>query len=315
MEKLAALKRIARALQLLRDERLRGFRVDIEVDSTIYGDSEQEKADRTQFIQSVTLFLQQCLVMGSQMPEIVPLLGKLLQFGVRGFRVGRDLELAIEEFTDEAAAIAKKRAAAASQQPSPQLLTAQAAMLKAQTDASSTQQKSQSDLAKTQADLQAQVLDNQAQEREAAGEVERQRIENQGEMINSIADLVMKQMDIKIKDKDLESKDKEMETQEYKAKVDAHSLGYKAKLDAHKQRTQAAKTTESSVAKTPKMPSPPKMESPPEKPEKTETGIDTGNLLRMLEQTIAQMVTSMNAPIDVERDPTGRIISGRRRMF
>jgi multidrug efflux pump subunit AcrA (membrane-fusion protein) len=37
LAKIEAVKRIGAAIQLLRDEKLRGFRVDIEVDSTIYG--------------------------------------------------------------------------------------------------------------------------------------------------------------------------------------------------------------------------------------------------------------------------------------
>src|SRR5437764_6747301 len=55
----------------------------------------------TLFRSEVTKYLQTSLAMSAQVPEITPLLGKLLQFGVRGFRVGRDLEATIEERSEE----------------------------------------------------------------------------------------------------------------------------------------------------------------------------------------------------------------------
>lgn len=197
---MAALQRIAAAIQLIRNERLRGFRVDIEVDSTLFGDQEQEKGDRTAFLQAVMQFLEAGGQMAMQMPEITPLLGKFLQFGVRGFRVGRDLEAAIEEFCDEAVTVAKRKAANAAQQPNPAVIKMQndgkkadAAMLTAQSKAK-------------QADAATQLnqMKTQQEGTKAQAEVQRQHLENQGEMVNSQMDMQMKQMDMQMRQLELE---------------------------------------------------------------------------------------------------------------
>lgn len=200
LAKAEGIKRILDSIKLIRDEKLRGFRVDIEVDSTIFGDAQQEKGDRTQFITAVTGYLQQAMMMSAQVPEITPLLGKLLQFGVRGFRVGRDLEAAIEDFCDDATGLAKKRAAQAKAQPNPQLMTAQAHLIKAESTAKAAEARTQHDQARLQLDTATSVQEVQSQEREDASEMQRQHIENEGERANNEADLIGKQMDMRMKE-------------------------------------------------------------------------------------------------------------------
>ncbi len=197
------LKRISDAIQLLRNERLRGFRVDIEVDSTIFGDSESEKKERVQFMTTVTQFLQQSMMMSNQVPEIAPLLGKFLQFGVRGFHVGRDLELAIEEFSDSAVKIAQQRKQEAQQTPNPQMLAAQASMVKAQAANKAADAKASGDQAKLQGDMALQHQKIQGDAMQAQAEVQRQQVENQGEQANNAADMQMKQMDLRMRNMEM----------------------------------------------------------------------------------------------------------------
>ena len=195
MKKLEGLKRIAQAIQLLRDEKLRGFRVDIEVDSTVYGDAAQEKQDRVEFVESVTKFIETAGQIGAQVPQAVPLLGKMLQFAVRGFRVGRDLEAAIDDFTDEMEKLGEQRAAQMAQQqnqPNPEQVKAQAAMATAQSDLQQAKIKSQSDLQQTQ-------MKGQADAQQAAAEVQRQQVENQGEQANAQADSQRVAMEMKMR--------------------------------------------------------------------------------------------------------------------
>lgn len=179
--KFEALKRIAGAISLLRNEKMRGFRVDIEVDSTIFADSAQEKAERTEFITHVTQFIGQSMQLGATMPEAIPLLGKLLSFGVRGYHIGRDLEMAIEEFTEAAPAAAAKHAAMMAQQPNPAVL------------------KAQSDDRKNQAQIQGIQLKSAAEARSAQAEVQRQQIQDQGEAQEAQADLAAKRLDIQMR--------------------------------------------------------------------------------------------------------------------
>lgn len=201
---LRALMRIAKSIQLLRDDHVRGFRIDIEVDSTIYGDQAQEKADRVEFIGSITKFLQVAMTMGAQMPEATPLLAKLLQFGVRGFRVGRDLESAIEEFADQAVIGAKQRAAAAQSQPNPEQIKLQADTQRAQLDMAKTQAEGQQLQIKTQTEVQAAQIKARDDAAKAQAEVQSQQLDSQAEIMNSKADLQGKQMDYQMRMVELE---------------------------------------------------------------------------------------------------------------
>ena len=204
--KIDALQRISTALQLIRDEKMRGFRVDIEVDSTIYSDAAQEKQDRTEFITSVTKFIEMAMQMGAQMPPAVPLLGKLLLFGVRGYRIGRDLEMAIEEFTDQAAVFAQQNLQKQQSQPNPEMI------------------KAQSDAQKNQAQIAGIQLKNQAEEKSAQAEVQRQQIQNQGEAANAQADLQGKQMDIAMREIEKQIEQMRVQIEAIKLQAQAHAI-------------------------------------------------------------------------------------------
>lgn len=228
MDKIQGLYRIKRALDLLRDEKMRGFRVDIEVDSTIFGDQQQDKQDRTAFLAAVTQYMEQFVQIGSVLPEAAPLLGKFLQFGVRGFPIGRDLEQAVEDFADSSLVTMKQKMQQASQQPNPDMLRAQAAMITAQSGAqanqmkaSSEQQKQQIEGRKADADIQAAQLQFQSDQQQAAAEVQRQAIENEGERQNAQADVAQKQMDMQMKHVELQIKllELQMKKEESQAKI------------------------------------------------------------------------------------------------
>lgn len=77
---------------LLQDRVARCFRIDIETDSTIKSDQQQEQAEATEFVGAAGSFLQQAVAAGQQQPELVPLLAQLLMFAVRRFRIGKDME-------------------------------------------------------------------------------------------------------------------------------------------------------------------------------------------------------------------------------
>jgi hypothetical protein len=161
---------IADAIALLRQDKLRGFRIDIETDSTVQGDAEQEKAQRIEFLTATTKFIETAAQVTQLVPEFAPLAAKMLGFGVRGFRVGRDLESAIEDFCDKAEQDAKERAANPQQQPNPELIKAETERMKAQ------------------------------------AEIERQKVENEGEAHNAQINLQSKQIDLAMKEIELKIK-------------------------------------------------------------------------------------------------------------
>lgn len=84
-------------IELLRDDPMRNFKIDIETDSTIATDYEAEKQSRIDFISNVTPFLQQMVPAIQAVPELADPLGEMLMFVIRGFKAGRQLEGTFEE--------------------------------------------------------------------------------------------------------------------------------------------------------------------------------------------------------------------------
>lgn len=103
-------------VQLMRDDQMRSYRVDIETDSTVIADEQAEKEARTEFVTMLGGFLQQAIPAITQVPEMAPLIGQSLLFATRAFRAGRQLEDTIEQFVQM---IDKKSQAMANRPPMP----------------------------------------------------------------------------------------------------------------------------------------------------------------------------------------------------
>ena len=87
-------------IQFLRDERLRGYRIDVETDSTVFTDEDAEKQARSEFLVSMTQFLGAMGPMVMQMPKLAPLAGAMMEFGAGAFSAADDLGTEIEEFVE-----------------------------------------------------------------------------------------------------------------------------------------------------------------------------------------------------------------------
>jgi len=83
---------VSAAVQLIKDEPLRQFRIEITADSLVDVDEDGEKERRVEFLAAVGGFLKEALPVGQAAPQLMPLMFELLQFGVRGFRVGKSIE-------------------------------------------------------------------------------------------------------------------------------------------------------------------------------------------------------------------------------
>lgn len=165
-------QRISKAIELLRNDVPRGYRIDIETDSTIFGDAAQEREDAVTFIKEVTGFLQGSAQLGSELPEAIPVLGRMLQWGVRKFRVGRDLESALDDFIRKVDKKTKENAK--NPPPNPE------------------QEKAQAELQKINAETQAQrekhELEIKAQQANDQRDFQKQQAEDQREMQKQQAD-------------------------------------------------------------------------------------------------------------------------------
>lgn len=84
------------ALQLLKAEPIRSFRIEVTSDSMVELDVEQEKQARVEFLTATGGFLNSALPVVQAAPPLLPLIGEMLRFGVRGFKVGRDIEAAFD---------------------------------------------------------------------------------------------------------------------------------------------------------------------------------------------------------------------------
>jgi hypothetical protein len=154
---LQVVARIKKAIDLLKQDIPRGYRIDIETDTMIAGDVQQERADATSFIEAVTKFLQAAQMLGGQNPTIIPLLAKMLQWGVRKFRTGRDLESAIDEYAEKAEKMAQAVTSGMGGHPNPEAV-------KAAADA----QRGQAEIAKAKIDTAAQAANDQREQQMAA---------------------------------------------------------------------------------------------------------------------------------------------------
>ena len=88
-------------MALLRNNMVRCFRVDIETDSTIEPNEQEEKQGAVEFVGMVGQFMEQAMPAVQMAPQLMPMLGEMLMFVVRKFRAGRQLEDVIEKTMTE----------------------------------------------------------------------------------------------------------------------------------------------------------------------------------------------------------------------
>lgn len=143
-----------RVMELLRSDRMRGFLIDIETDSTIQPDEDAEKQRRTEFLTAVGGFMREATQVLSAPggAAIAPMLSEMLLFMVRGFRAGRNLEEVIERSMQQLQQ--QLQQAQANPPPDPKMeaekIKAQAAAQKAQADMALVQTKHQAEMEKMQ---------------------------------------------------------------------------------------------------------------------------------------------------------------------
>jgi hypothetical protein len=142
------------AIMLLKSEPARGFRIEVASDSLVEMDEATEKQSRIEFLGAVGQFMDRALPVTQQVPELAPLMGEMLMFGVRAFKGGRMMESAFDE------AMAKLNAPKPPEQPQPdpEQMKAEAMMQveqgKMQLEQAKIQTQGQIEQAKLQASLQ-----------------------------------------------------------------------------------------------------------------------------------------------------------------
>ena len=94
-------ERFAAVIKLLKSDKLRDFRIDVETDVTAAMDGPEEQQRRIDFLMAASQMLGQAQGAMESAPQIMPLVGEMLLYGVRSFRGGRTLEAEFERVIEE----------------------------------------------------------------------------------------------------------------------------------------------------------------------------------------------------------------------
>mgnify|MGYP003337315862 FL=1 len=172
---------------LIRDNCVRSFRIDIETDSIIKGDQQQDRQDATEFLTAAGGFLQQAVQAGQQQPDMIPLLAQMLMFGVRRFPIGKELESAFN--------VTLRKLEQAAAQPRPPQQSPDA--IKAQAQAQLDQQKFNADQQQAHAKIQndnAQASNKMASDERVA--VQKAQYERELQELKMRGEWALRQMEI-----------------------------------------------------------------------------------------------------------------------
>jgi hypothetical protein len=189
---------IPQALELLKNDPLRAFRVDIEADSMVQLDEELDKQSRIEFLQAMGGFMKEAFSAVQMNQQLAPLMASMVEFGCRGFKVGKSMEGEIDSTMDKMKALAQQPPP-----PPPEMMKIQA---ESQQKAAELQQafqfkekEIQLEVWKAQQEQAAQARDAQVQNQlEAQREGQKQQHEQQMELLRMEQDKRLAQMDSRI---------------------------------------------------------------------------------------------------------------------
>jgi hypothetical protein len=171
---------IPQALQLLKNEPAKNFRIEVTSDSMIYQDEQQEKQDRMEFLQAMGGFLNQALPAANASPELTPMLIEMLKFGVTAFKAGKGLEGLIDETADKF----RQQQAQMEGQPKPPTPEMQKLQMEQQMEQAKMQMQQQIEQAKIEGQIQLEKAkqEYQAQENQLKFQLEDQRNRDEKQM-------------------------------------------------------------------------------------------------------------------------------------
>ena len=175
--------------QLLKAQRIRPFLMKVETDSTIAPNEEAEKQSRIEFIGAIGGFIQQAGQMVAAQPETAPFAAELMKFAAGGFRAGRDLGGAIDQFAEQV----KKKAAQATEQPNPEAMAAQ---MEAQ---------------QRQAEFELRAQEIQAKQAMQAEELRLRMVEAQSRAMTEMVNANLKAREMNLKEEDMDLKERQAE--------------------------------------------------------------------------------------------------------
>jgi hypothetical protein len=177
-EKMMSLPSREEVEQVLRNDTMRGYRIDVESDSTI-------RADMTRNQNNMNLFLQGTAQYASAMgpivqldPQLMPTVIEVYSAFARTYKLGKQAEDALDKLSDKGKQMAENPPP---KPPDPKIeaekLKAEAAKQKADLDAQAQQQKMQAEQQKAQMEMQALQQKHQIELEKMAADLQMQREE------------------------------------------------------------------------------------------------------------------------------------------
>jgi len=139
---------VPQAIQLLKDPKSAQLRVSIRPESVAMVDYAQLKNERTEYINSLAVFMQSAAPMIEQDPSAKPFLLQLLQWGLAGFKGASEIEGVIDKAIEASQQQAKEQEGQPKQDPE---------MIKAQQAQQVEQMKQQGEMQKIQAKAQSDM--------------------------------------------------------------------------------------------------------------------------------------------------------------
>ena len=84
-------------MQIMRDDKLREYNIDVETDSTVFADENAEKQTRIEFLQTMGAYLEKAIAVSNTNPSLTPIMFQSLRFLVGAWKVGREFEEVIDQ--------------------------------------------------------------------------------------------------------------------------------------------------------------------------------------------------------------------------
>jgi hypothetical protein len=148
---------VMQAIQVMKDDALRSYSVDIETDSTIAPDEAMEKQGVAEFTSALSQMLAQVFPIVQAQPAAMGPLGKMIMWMTRKFRIARDAEEEMEGFLETFSNLPEKQDSDAQAKAQQAQAEQQMKMQQQQFDQQMEAQKTQADIQRKDAEAQAKI--------------------------------------------------------------------------------------------------------------------------------------------------------------
>ena len=186
LQRITGLEVTDEMLEIMRNDKLRNYQIDVETDSTVFADEEEVKRTRIEFANVFGNYLVKAIEATRAAPEVTPIAFEILKFVAGAWKIGRNFEDVIDQ--TEATVMQQLQAMQQQpQQPSPEERIQQ--------------QKIMAELEREKLKQEGKLADISSRERSKAAEIqEESRASN--ERIRSKEDLAMLEAELRMAERD-----------------------------------------------------------------------------------------------------------------